>query len=469
MDDIVVVSDLHLGRGYNPETGRYHRLEAFFYDDDFRRFCDYLVQEAATRGRPLMLVINGDAFDLMRIEGVPSSGLTPELATEAIRDVLAGHHGFVAGITQLLRLGHKVVFLPGNHDRALQLPPVQAAVREVFAESLDADPEDRLQFRPWFYWEPGRIWLEHGNQYDPENAFRYFLGGPESATDGSDVPVGTFFQRHLYNAFGSITFIVPSSRANFRYFRWLIINRPRLVARVARKQLPFFWHLIRRVASMDSTGAAREQHERTIEQLEEETGFKDGLKKIDAMKRVRPGPRVARELGLRFAKAVAFGIIGVAFAAGLWVTTLFAINAMEVGFGIKTLLVFVMAFLSFTGAVAILAYFFLRPAKEIVDERPGQVAEAIAELVDVPIVSFGHTHDERIDRIRGNGWYFNTGTWISVFTADELVPRDRVQFTFLRVRDHDAELLHWSPTRDAAVPVVLLEDEHLPATTHTTV
>jgi hypothetical protein len=99
----------------------------------------------------------------------------------------------------------------------------------------------------------------------------------------------------------------------------------------------------------------------------------------------------------------------------------------------------------------------------------------------VPIVTFGHTHDEfitRIDGVAGSGlwpvpgrpdgeptagepaWYFNTGTWIAVFTADALLPRERVQYTFLRVRGLKGELLHWSPGRSEATPVILLEEDH---------
>jgi hypothetical protein len=80
----------------------------------------------------------------------------------------------------------------------------------------------------------------------------------------------------------------------------------------------------------------------------------------------------------------------------------------------------------------------------------------------VPLVTFGHSHEEVVEpleRPAGPGWYFNTGTWIAVFTHDVLVPRDRVQLTFLRVRGADAELLHFSPGRDAALPVVLLEED----------
>src|SRR5688500_4603992 len=68
MHDLIVMSDLHLGRGLDPETGRYHLLETFFYDDDFKRFCHYLCTDASTRGTGLRLVLNGDVFDLLRID-----------------------------------------------------------------------------------------------------------------------------------------------------------------------------------------------------------------------------------------------------------------------------------------------------------------------------------------------------------------------------------------------------------------
>ena len=75
MHDLVVISDLHLGRGKNPHTGRYHELEAFFYDDDFRSFCQWLLDDATKRNVMLRLVINGDGFDLLRIDRPPQ---TPE-------------------------------------------------------------------------------------------------------------------------------------------------------------------------------------------------------------------------------------------------------------------------------------------------------------------------------------------------------------------------------------------------------
>jgi hypothetical protein len=97
------------------------------------------------------------------------------------------------------------------------------------------------------------------------------------------------------------------------------------------------------------------------------------------------------------------------------------------------------------------------------DPRMRRAATKLAALARVPIVTFGHTHEEVIARLDDDGasaWYFNTGTWIAVFTADTLLPRERVQYTFLRVRGHRGELMHWSPGRREAFPVVLLEEDH---------
>jgi hypothetical protein len=47
-----------------------------------------------------------------------------------------------------------------------------------------------------------------------------------------------------------------------------------------------------------------------------------------------------------------------------------------------------------------------------------------------------------------------------VFTHDVLMPRERVQFTFLRVHEYEAELLYWSPGRGTSAPVILLDERN---------
>ncbi len=267
--DLIVVSDLHLGRGLDPRTKRYHRLEAFFYDEDFRAFCRWACADAAARAAPMTLVLNGDVFDLLRIEPeVPPDGThlerrfgpltTPPVAARMVADILAGHAPFVEAIADVLAAGHDVVLVCGNHDLELQWPQVQDEVRGALARVLAArrapGAAARLRFEAWFHYEPGRIWIEHGCQYDPENAFRFPLRSRLADSPivaevvEHDMPLGNFFQRYLYNAFGQITFIVPSSRANYRYFRFLLANQPRLLFRVAFSQGRFVLQLLRRLA-----------------------------------------------------------------------------------------------------------------------------------------------------------------------------------------------------------------------------
>lgn len=490
MHDIIVVSDLHLGRGKNAETGRYHRLEAFFFDDDFYAFCRWLCRESAERKVEVKLVLNGDTFDLLRIDFDRREGanarerrfgptITPERAAATVSEILAGHPGFVAGLAHVLTAGHPVVILPGNHDLELQWAPVQDAVRDAIAREVRAGGDEaaaesairELTFEPWFHYEPGRIWIEHGCQYDKDNSFQFFLRSDivdkPTAIDSleRDMPVGTFFQRYLYNFFGSITFIVPSSRANSRYFRWLLINRPRLLAKVTISHFPFFLQVLRRIAKAGgNTTELADAHSRELDRLASAGDLDGPLQKIDQLKAAHGSTaRVARGLLSDMLKIGGLAVLLALLVAGLWFAGFQAINQFDVGVTLKAILFVVLNFvflLTLTGGIG---YTLLRPPNAP-PSRPGRsAASRISALLDVPIVTMGHSHDEVVFRLRrdghAGGWFYNTGTWVAVFTHDELLPRERVQYTFLRVRGNSAELMHYSPGRNDAVPVILIDDD----------
>lgn len=490
MLDIIVLSDLHLGLGKNPETGRYARLEAFFYDDDFADFCAHLVREADPSGRRFKLVLNGDTFDLLRLESEADPAgqsrycpaWTPAEAAVMVRKILHGHPRFVRGLGAVLSAGHEIVFLAGNHDAELQWEPVQEEVRRALlaevakgawaasARDVVAWASQNLQFEGWFHHEPGRIWIEHGCQYDPENAFRYQLRRrhvdlPDEVHRAEiDLPLGSFFQRYLYNSFGNITFIVPNARSNTRYFRWLVLNRPRMLARTFFVHLPFFLQVLRRLAkSAPDETPLRERHLAELADLSARSGLGDTLTKIDELKQASgQASIVARQLIGRIVKATGYVLLGAFMAAALWMLGFNAIGSMSAGIGFKAILFLSLNFLFLVLTVGALTYLLLRPASTEADPHARAAAVRIARATAVPIVTFGHTHDEVIARIPGDGgepsWYFNTGTWIAVFTADSLLPRERVQYTFLRVTGHRGELLHWSPARGTATPVILLQD-----------
>ena len=476
--DLVIVSDLHLGRGKNARTGRYYELETFFYDEDFRRFCQHLCEEAATEEREFKLIFNGDAFDFLRLDKIDvgekfSPVLTPTRAAAEVESILKGHPEFVRAVASVLKAGHTVIFLPGNHDIEVQWAPVQDAMRKAIAASPEFESEQvaelamqHLEFRPWFYYEPGRIWIEHGCQYDPENAFRYPLREglvdlPDAIHEAElDNPLGNFFQRYLYNAFGHITFIVPSTRANARYLKWLSVNQPGLLLRIIRSHWRFWWQILRRVAKYPARERNRlvQNHETELKRLAEESGLQEKLLQIDELKEFHTDLFAAiRGFGFQAVRALlAFMLIG-SLVLGLWFAGYHSINTLAVGLVGKAALFFMFGFVFLLCAVGFVLFLVLRTGTGVPPQPMRRAAAKIANLLDVPVVTFGHSHDEVVWR-DSDRWYFNTGTWIAVFTHDVLLPRERVQFTFLRVRDKEAQLLHWSPGRGEPLPVILLDE-----------
>jgi UDP-2,3-diacylglucosamine pyrophosphatase LpxH len=492
MHELIVLSDLHMGRGINPETRRYYTLENFFFDDDFARFCDYLCRDAAARHVPFKLIFNGDTFDLLRIEPDPETPAvtrqdkrfgpahTPQQAAHTVAQILAGHQSFVRGLAQVLNAGHEIVIMPGNHDIEVQWEPVHDAirtalteqVRSIYGEASIAPALALLRFEAWFYHEPNRVWIEHGCQYDPENSFRYLLRGKMALVPDAiheleqDMPLGNFFQRYLYNAFGHITFIVPSTRANLRYVKWLMLHEPRLLLRVAFSHGPFVFQVLRRLSQQANTftlRALQQAHDSTLAELAQKTTLGLKLLAIDQLKEVRADAVAAmRSLSIQSGKILASSLFGTLMIAGLWFFGFYSINELRVSFGPKALLFIVMDLITAGVTVAGALYLLFGSAADISPRPLRRAAQRIAAILDVPIVSFGHSHDEEVWRLErpsgGKGWYCNTGTWIAVFTHDVLIPRERVQYTFLRIRDDQADLLHWSPGRGEPMKVILLDE-----------
>lgn len=495
--DVVVLSDLHIGRGRNPETGRYHPLETFFHDLDLRRFLAWCAADAGLRGVRLKVVFNGDTFDLLRTEIHGDAqhrsrrearfGLdpTPEVVQAQMELIVAGHPGVVDALADLCAGGHEIAILPGNHDLEIQWSAAQAPLRAALREALARRPIDdleaaaaRLTFPPWFVYEPGRLWIEHGCQYDAESAFHFPLrqrleaelasagGPPDKALLEEDLPLGSFFQRYLYNAFGAVTFLVPSTRANARYARWLLLNQPRLLAGVALSHLPFIWEFMRRLAGRSDAARLRLQaaHQAALAELAETSGLGERLHELDARKVVLDDlARTLEEYGRRALRGALKGFSFFLAGALFWSTGLLAIGAMASGFGVKTLL-FLLLNLGMTVALgAVGTWLLLRSEPPPSPATLRIAARGIARLVDVPIVSFGHTHEEvfwRFERAPGaRSTYINTGTWVAVFAPHEAIPRERVQRTFLRIVGDEPELLHWSPGRGEPLPVILFDDE----------
>lgn len=186
-DTLIVVSDLHLGRGTNQDDFR--QENGAFRDEEFLDFCRGVAGEA--RDSRVTLVLNGDVIDFWEIAadeelagGDPVAAIRrnlvfPAATAEARRkatdfcrwqleQALDRHRGFTAGLREVLGEGRaRVVYLFGNHDHAMVNPALQDHLRELLADGAGgglADP-GRLDFGFFHEDRELKAYVEHGNQF----------------------------------------------------------------------------------------------------------------------------------------------------------------------------------------------------------------------------------------------------------------------------------------------------------------
>lgn len=160
----VVVSDFHLGAGHRNLDGSLNILEDFFHDREFIEFLQFL-SSGSYEASEVELVINGDFFNLLMID---FEEIDPDIVTElsALRRmtrILEGHKAVMNALKYFQSHENKsVVFIMGNHDPGIVFASVQTLIRQYIG--------DKTRFYLESYEFDG-IHIEHGNQYEPANAF----------------------------------------------------------------------------------------------------------------------------------------------------------------------------------------------------------------------------------------------------------------------------------------------------------
>ena len=435
----LIVSDLHFSDVEEHDDGwKAHKRGRHLSDDDLaallRRF---LAKDGGPpHGRTehdgqSVLVLNGDVFDFDMVSAAPERPPWPVSRSERrrgldatadksafkLRRILADHPTAVQALAAFLAQGHRIVYVLGNHDRELHFPAVQAALLEALhaATSLGTFEDEQLTFEPWFYYVPGEIYVEHGQQYDHFSAFDHLLAPevPQSTPPRIALPMGNLTNRYLLTVMG---FFNPFASDFILGLRGYLDHWLRHYASSARVLLaPWFLGSLVVVAKL--LGRRGELRRAPPEgPLLDAVAQRSGIPRatVDALRALQLEPitarfyRVLRELWLDrvlLAVAVAGGALALALTpAPLWIKL--------VGPPILAPLAF-------------LVYERLAEGETIftVEERLPGIAQRIATLLDVKLVAMGHTHVPRLIPLGRGATYVDTGTWAPIMDgerADEL-------------------------------------------------
>ncbi len=230
--EILVVSDLHLGRGRDRATGRFARTENFLADEEFGAWLRYYAEAA---GRGALLVLNGDVFDFLRITEVPRSDdelaawsaalarlgleMPPErlaatisakerrfgLRTDDFKSVwkleriVEGHEGFFAALAAWVAAGGTLLLVKGNHDLETHWPLVRRAIRRAIAERGAAGRAvlGGVAFcETWI--RIANVYIEHGHRFEAATRVEGAETLPRKPGQ-LNLPLGSFVNRYLIN------------------------------------------------------------------------------------------------------------------------------------------------------------------------------------------------------------------------------------------------------------------------------
>ncbi len=498
--NLLIMSDLHLSEGQNPKTAKFSSLEDFWFDDAFARFLRYHEEvkgQPQFGGRPWTLILNGDSFDFLQVVSLPRErrllqtvrgldspqelsrnerdyglGTTAKESEWKLKRIAQGHQRFFAALGWFVARGNHIAVIKGNHDVELYWPEVQerfvkevkrAYVRERLA--LDHDPlvaldglGDRIRFYPWFYHEPGRVYVEHGGQYEAANHFRDYVN-PVLPDDPKriELPWGSLFVRYLFNKVEDEHPFADNVKPASRYLGWAFKSDPigtlEMIAVRAWPLLRAYWNTIRK--TMASAFRSRREQKRP-------EGLGHGSLPPDVTEEIST-------LAQQRVDAVWQEWVGTVMRGLLSTLTALIIVAFIVLTGLTLIKDLSWATAIYFGA-AVLSYFLRRGLKRSFDyvlesDYLLDVARKLKSILKpghaVHYIVFGHTHRVALERMGKQTWYVNTGAWVPAYRQDGPIEGRREMLTFFRLsRGHRGvpELLRWDDAVGAPARVVLREN-----------
>jgi UDP-2,3-diacylglucosamine pyrophosphatase LpxH len=512
-DVILIVSDLHMGSGLDARRGTWSPTEDFFWDEEFADFLRHYGGKGKAR-----LIINGDMVDFLQVLTLPTEdeqrayaipkrdispryGLRCSEAAAAFQmdKIVDGHPVAFQALADFLGRGNRVTIIKGNHDVQFFWEKTQETLRqrlELLGGSKKAGAiRANLEFLPWFFYIPGSLYVEHGNQYEPATSFTNFLS-PVLPYDlpgvgrHIELDLSSFLVRYFSNRMEVLDVRADNFRPLSQYLQRFFRDHPLVFLSTARDALRYLTRTLakaRRMSRGKKSEAYRDVVERNGQLLRREaerfaggrhgaTEELHGVLKELAARRASPVLSTGVNRYLRM-------LLNRPARALLWIAPLYLILFIPEAVGGVTNLLgaafsgwereawSVLLFLRIPhatlGVALVVCALAIRQALERHNRRDAlqedpvfllrRAAFFIAGRLRVPCIVFGHSHVEDVQRLSENRWYFNSGTWTGVYSEQENLYRDVRQFTFVRFRNGHGDLLQWDASRSEPRPVVVVD------------
>ncbi len=468
--EYLVVSDLHICDVEEHDDGwKSYKSARFLIDDEFGHLLSRATQRKGEAGNaePMTLILNGDIVDFDLVNAVPDEPLFPVSAFERKRGllptaeksawklarVLADHPVFVRALARFLSAGHRIVYVMGNHDREMHFTGVQRVLLDALAQAAAAEggrfPPEAVRFEPWFYYVPGEIYAEHGQQYDYYSSFKHVLSPVVQTRSGPMIalPMGDLANRYLIGVMGFFNphasdFILNVFRYLSHWLRYYAFSRRSLVVNWIWGSFLVMAQLLllkKRVHQRPVNYDACLSHAARRARLP--------VASVAALGELQPPPittrffRVAREFW-----------VDRLVVASIMTTSTISLALLPVPLWLKLMV----PLSSFPLLYFIYEWLVKGDTIFTVEKEIPAVARRIAQLLGVKVVTFGHTHVPRVVPLAKGVSFVDTGTWAPMTSKLETAGAMPGFRNYLRVRFRGGEaslrLDSWESAGEPGVP-----------------
>lgn len=435
----LLFSDVHLGADLvqHAQPWTVERLRAAHQvDHELGTMLDYY-RERSEPDRPWRVVIAGDFIDLVGMSISPSEeaalstqltaderehglGSSHEHAAVKMRAVAVRHDSLFRRLARFVQAGHSLVLVRGNHDVELYWEESQRAFLDALIERADlpaddavarADFEQRVEFRHWFYYVRGLLYVEHGHQYDATCAYQHVLA-PRSPRDPRRINY-SFSDILLRYVVRPTRELSPEGHENNSLLHYLRLAFSLGLRGCARLGYRFFGAVGRMVSAWrdhlsEHAAHVRAEHEQKLQQL--------GAK-------LRLSTEHLRQMTQLWATPVTAGLLSI-FR-----------TVMLDGLAIGLLCLLVIALLGVCGVVpwiwmpglfALLGVgmFIYVKSSRVLEPHAAliQGASKLVSLLPARYVVMGHTHRPVMESLPSAATYVNLGNW-TVDLLDDHAPK----------------------------------------------